>query len=1364
MRQQREKMKKWTVLGVWIVVLGFGLWRSQSSPLLGAEREESSSEVKAAKPKEKTTKKNEKTSESTQTLSAVSNDQGLSATPKIVQWDQDKAFPTAGTSTDELQQLVTDVAIPKPASGIEWEYVNEAGSPVVPSSEEVGTQLVYLKIIENATSSSIQVPIPVTVMNDTVTIEEGVAYTSRSLDIITTSDLMGESVEEIVGTLKQKLGVKAWDVATGEELSVTISDLDGLNRAAKIGAYQLTYSVTLADKSEKKILRTYSFLTDEIMGVESENLSPSTRFDSAQEQVGWTEVALNSTAGLIVNPVNKSKMGFINRGLVPKYAGVGGNQGILIVDENERNFVDGYGKIGAVPYVNGSLLYPYPNGLDANRVNAVEYQKTHTKEHYLMRLAEDGRKELKEILIDTPNQVAYVYNYTLSRNLNFSVKLSMYNTAATAREFAILEMIGLAYFTLDIPIYPLPNNVGYYLRQTGYGADQRMSVKYKDAKGDYLSEFTMYNVGGRSMIDKYLNRPLNLGNANSFLSDFSKPGMELVDYAANPQTPIMAEKNSASQFGARPRLIQPNQAMNVGLEIFAGSELPFMELVVDPENFDIYQDDPIQNFETAYTLEKVPDTASGDPTEGILNVVYPNEEEDNDTFIAGPSTVSANKDFLAANGKFIIPRSKFPDPEHLNDNQGTVKTYHTAMIGNYKAPEVDYSGLPSNEVDVKVNVYHLGGKPIAQTVKKGSTWTKAATSLIKDPVILPANKTYLKIDYVESTPDTSKVGLQFVKVSVNDTKAGKTTIVDVPVNVITGTPPTTGITLLGDDISIRAGKIAGKSDDEIEQIVLKESRAVAWDNATGLSEGIELSLTPKGLVQPVPDKYQLSLSANRDGKFVQAIMLTVTVLPDLSAEAVSQTVTLGTDESFWDTDTLLGTVKNVEGADDGYVVTLVKAPDTKRIRPNGTKMTVKLASSDKPNQGIEVEVPVTVTWGNSLVLTGNGNLIGLNASLSALTLHEDNNGKPYLQSTYGDLPEGREILAFTDFGAENGEIFYQITHIKAATQAIGKDQALEVDDGPNPVEEVTLQALGSDRAMDIVDQLGTGGKLSISYGDVLKVYSVKGYQALYTKDLGPDRPQTGLPNEKTMFVRVTKTGFKPIYINQLQPKEISINAASTGSEAEYDTNYTDIAGYFDIPTGTPTANYTDITPNGFKTYPKLNLAVSEKGNGSVYVAEPLNKAQNQYLTYAYNVEFVGVGPELQIVSPLAPLSFGTPTIKSHTQEIKRSDPNWSFTVLDNRLQKNPWVIQAKMTDTFKTSDTTPKSLKGAELRLKQGQMNISLNSGYQTIFKEETPVVSNTVTWASEDGFFLKVPPGVIEKDMNYSTNVEFVLTDVPTK
>lgn len=840
-------MKKWAVLGVGIGVLGIGLWSIRSNTLLKAETEKSASQNEVVNTKEQVTRA---LSERIQTLSAVSNEQGLSATPKVVQLAQNDVFPKAGTSTDELKQLVTNIVLPTSASGVSWEYVNEDGSFAEPNSESIGTQLIYLKITENATSSSIQVPVPVTVTDDTVSIEDGMAYTSRKLDIITASDVVGESAEERAATLKQKLGVKAWDVTTGEELPVVVSDLDGLNETAKIGIYQVTYSVTMTDKSERKILKNYTFLIDEIMGVESENLSASTRFNLNQELAGWTEVALNSKDGLVENPVNKSKMGFINRGLVPKYSGVGGNQGILIVDDTEANFIDLYGKLSAVPYVNGSLLYPERgSGVEVRRSSGVEY-RSHTKEYYMMRMGEDDRKQLKEILIDTPNQIAYVYDYTISRNLNFSVKLSMYNTAETAREFGILEMIGLAYFSVDIPVYPLPDNAGFLLRQTDFGEDKRMSVKYKDSKGELLSDFNMYTVGGRSAIDNYPGRLPNLANTNAFLSDFSRPGLEIEDLSANLDKAIMnaqdASKKSdvASQFGARPRLIQPNKAMNVGLEIFAGDELPFMELEVDPEKFNIYQDDPIQNFETKYTLEKVPDTNSDKPTEGTLSVVYPNMEEKNEPFLAGPTTVTENKDFLAANGNITIPRSKFPDPDHLNDNQGTVKTYHTTMIGSYKAPEVEYSGLPSNEIDVKVNVYHLGGTPIAQVVKKDSAWTKTETSLIKDQVILPGHTADLK--YVNPTQpvDTSKVGLQFAEVCMTDLdEPTRKTIIKVPVMVVDTKPPTTGLMIGANDFSSSKAELAGLSDEQLKAFILEKSEAVAWDIATGLSEGVDLTVS-----------------------------------------------------------------------------------------------------------------------------------------------------------------------------------------------------------------------------------------------------------------------------------------------------------------------------------------------------------------------------------------------------------------------------------------------------------------------------------------------------------------------------------------
>ncbi|MFD2308205.1 hypothetical protein [Enterococcus termitis] len=1244
--------------------------------------------------------------------------------------------PSMGTNgITYLLKYQTTAAATSTGATYEW-VADKSGTPTVPANtydaSETGFKWGYIKMTDkdNPTVSTV-IEVPITVTSDNVTISgsDNMAYgTRRELNILKKSDITDGTTIELAANLKEKLGLTAWDVTTGTELPITITDVAGLTVSSNAGTYELTFSITLADNSVKTVKRTYTLLADNIINDLLE---------------GWQTVPVGATDGFIENPINNSKIGFNGKGMTGS-ANTGGSalQGFVIRDSANRTYIHNSAKVASIPFVDGKAVYP--NGTaglagsnSADRQMGIGYGTLNSK--FVSQFYLKKGNQLRQILVDQANQLVYVYDLKISQNLNFSVNLSMYNTASTTRSLAMLENVDTNYYVDNVPIYSLGNNSGFYMEpSTGI----RFTIKLKDSTGQNLSDFSMQAPGSYTSASP-ANVPNSLQTTNWFKHDFSQLGIEQYNYAKDQV--IVRNVDTAYQLGAPYRPVASGEALKAGYEIFAGTELPYMRLTSDPEEWNIYQDYQGGDFVTDYTLASIPHIGGN----GTIYVEYPNEEKLSIPFIADQN--------LESKGQLTIPRSTLPST--LNNEPGSIKNYTTSMLGIHET-EGAMENLPSNDYSVSVNVYNLGGQPIAQTIKQGTTWSKAASELIKDPVILPGHTAIY--EYASDYPDTSKLGLQIVEVRMTDKEEPtQTKIIEVPVNVISGTPPTTGLTVAANDFTVSKAKLANLSETQIKDLILKESKAKGWDNATGLSTDIKLAVKTTDLTaNPTETEYKATIQGTKDS-VTSETTITISIGADLTAQPVAQSIPLGSDESYWKAANLKETVKDVmEGSNKvtDYTVTLVTSPTTDRITTDSI-MTVNVANAADLSQSTDVEVPVNVTWGNSLALGGSGTTVnGSGQSTLALTLHEDSNERPYLNSAYGNLPKANESTALASAAADDP--FYQVTYLDMSGQATGQSNAKEVNDGPNAVNDVTIQGLGSQTPAQLVDQLGTNGKLSVNYGDVLKVYVKQGQHALYTNNQGPAQPLADLPNNETIFVLVTKDGFKPLYFNQLTPKEVSIASESTATTELYDAHYNSLAAYF--TTSGSSSNYTQIKPNGFKTYPKLNLAVGESDNGRVLVAEPTSTTSNQYVTYAYDTTFVGTGPELQIVSPLSSLSFGSQTIKSQTQEIKRTDPNWGFTVLDSRQTKAAWVIQAKMSEPFKTSDANSKQLKGAELKLKQASGTISLNSGYQTIYTKENPSASNNVTWSAEQGFFLQVPPGVIDKDAVYSTDVEFILTSAP--
>ncbi|MDA9471372.1 hypothetical protein [Enterococcus sp. 5H] len=1516
LKQNNPKFKKTLLLisTLAIVLAVVGTWQWQTTNLSAAPKQENKSDAKEQPVEEKQPVQNDEVAapinRAAQPMPLVSNEEGLTAEPKVFTMQQNAAFPAAGSSQTELNKLVTGLVIPQPGFGIAWDYVTEAGEPVIPSSAEAGFQTIYVEITEMYNLTSIRVPIPVTVTNSdtTLLVSNKVALQTDMFNgqiILYPNETAGKSDNELKELIKAKSNAHAWDLSTGEPVETTVTATTTKNNA--VGAYTATFSVDFegtAGTTNKNVIvfganikspyyftvgidfpadmgtnaanlfsgyrtvtsaiaanATYEWVTidgeqtepvntfksseigfhwgyvkmtdkanpqintiiplpitvtapdqaltvdgkvglsynptalstaeikgktvPQIISLLTSKLSPKawelttgedlavrvtgSTISQAYRGVGditvtitrgaetltsvikvlvapddvfagegideWKNIPLGSAEGTITNPINQSKMGFPGRGI----DGATTNDGFIIRDSDGKGYIfsAGNGRIADIPGVGSTALYgdkawSRNNGLGRNNF-------TQLTDKYFLRKG----NSLKQILLDSANQIMYVYDLSLARNLNFSIELKMYNLQTGARNFSMLESVDTDYLNDSVPIYSLGNNSGFYMQPN---ASKRFTIRLKDAQGNWLSDYTKYIAGA------YGNIGVSAGT-NYFGNDFAKTGTEVQNIAAG--VPIATGVDTAYQLGAPWKSIPQDSALKTGYQVFAGNELPYMQLKATPETWNIYQDDSRSSFETDYTLSEIPTATDY----GTVYVTYPNGQE-----ATMPFTSTANK---TATGHLSIPRDTLPSV--LNDVSGSIKTYTTGMVAINEAPG-PMQGLPSVDYTVNVKVYNLGATPIAQSIRKDATWTKTAASLVKDPIILPGHTAVY--EFVDGTPDTSKAGLQYIKVRMTDSdEPTQTKIIEVPLNVTTVVPPTTGLTVAANDFTIRKSGLTNATEEQIKQMILKNSNAIGWDNTTGLTTDITLSVTATTLT-PMSDSgtYTATIRATKGSTTAQTT-INITVGSGLDAIGVLQNVTLGTGAEHW-TAARLKTAVNQVRVDDteitDYSVTLLEAPTTKRITkaPEPTvPMLVKVTDNQNPSNTVEVEVPVMVTWGNAIAFGGsNTNVNTPNAQSSfALSIHEDSAGTPRLVSGYGNLPKANEGTPLSS--AMGAQPYYQITHYDLSAQGTGVNNAKEVTDGPNIAGDVTFQGLGTNTPAQLVDTFGTDGQLAVNYGDILRLYVKDGQRALYTNNIGPTELLGGVPNDETIFVVVTKTGFVPLYFNQLDAKDISISSELTSTQTGYDDSYPSISSYFTLPNGVPGTNYTRVTSAGFKTYPKLNLAVGEEDTGSVYVTESTTTTSDKYLKYAYDVTFIGSGPELQIVEPLAPLSFGTQKIKSHTQEIKRTDPNWGFTVLDSRLVKNGWVIQAKMENPFETgSEGNVKELKGAALQLKQTGSNLTLNEDFQTIYQKDTPSANNLVSWNVDEGFFLQVPSGAIDKDATYSSRVDMILTNAPTE
>ncbi|WP_086314611.1 hypothetical protein A5821_002194 [Enterococcus sp. 7F3_DIV0205] len=742
----------------------------------------------------------------------------------------------AGKFFDKYQTLTGNLG---GNANYEW-VANEAGDPIESfDSSKAGFQWGYIKMSEKTNASiSTVIPVPITVTNNQTTIVNAKAGLSYDLPLVTKGELKNLDNIQIIQLLTNKLSLSAWALTSGKKLDVKVT-------GTTITPLSQTGEITVTITSETEIIPyklNILVVPDKVFGKDLSN--------------DWKNIPLNSSEGLVINPLTGSKMSFPQRGLT---SALKTDQGFIIKDEQNRGYVFFDQKVSDIPGVGSYPLYGGSVGW--SRTNGLGWDEVDSRivTSYFMRKG----NTIKQILFDQKNQVMYVYTLSLARNLNFSVYLDMYNLSNETKKFSMLESVDTDYLSDLVSIYAMGNNSGFYMEKeqdvNNKPVKRRFSIKLKDSKGQWLSDYTKFIAGAYKGIGVF-------NDYNYFGNDFSKSGNESDELAEGDV--ISENVDTAYQLGAPWKDIASGESLKTGYEVFVGQELPYMQLQADPDVFNIYQDHT-EDLVSDYTISKIPEAGA----KGSVYVTYPDGSENQLPYLSNEV-----KEF---DGRLVIPVNKLSD--NLNEEQGTIKSYDTSLIA------VDESGgptngVPSHDYQIKVNVYHLGGSPIAQILKKDSVWNKEANTLIADPVILPGHKADFEYVNPSKPVDTSKPGLQYMEVRMTDMNdPSQKTIIRVPVMVLDDTLPTTGVMVGAVDFGTNRKEVSGLSDEELNALILKKSDAAGWDIATGLQKDVELSVLNTTLTNDpdITKKYTATIQAKKG-----AVTETTTVQITLSAKLI----------------------------------------------------------------------------------------------------------------------------------------------------------------------------------------------------------------------------------------------------------------------------------------------------------------------------------------------------------------------------------------------------------------------------------------------------------------------------------------------
>lgn len=233
----------------------------------------------------------------------------------------------------------------------------------------------------------------------------------------------------------------------------------------------------------------------------------------------------------------------------------------------------------------------------------------------------------------------------------------------------------------------------------------------------------------------------------------------------------------------------------------------------------------------------------------------------------------------------------------------------------------------------------------------------------------------------------------------------------------------------------------------------------------------------------------------------------------------------------------------------------------------------------------------TSSYGNTVVLRGfeaqNG-VESIRDAAGAFALIEED-GSPKIIATSGAVNDNDKI--HQEFPGK----FY----VETALFSMNNVNDLSLAD-QNPTKVIT--ANGDEKKQDFLDRWGSARAMSVNYGDVFKAKEAEG-KIGYTQASNYTSLDT-YQQPKEIFFEVTKNGYKPLAINQLSSKKISVTQKDSQSTiAQQLQNTIDTKGN------------SNITIEKFSEYPDVDTA-GEK-TAKVLVSQTLSSGKK--VSYPYEV-------------------------------------------------------------------------------------------------------------------------------------------------
>lgn len=274
----------------------------------------------------------------------------------------------------------------------------------------------------------------------------------------------------------------------------------------------------------------------------------------------------------------------------------------------------------------------------------------------------------------------------------------------------------------------------------------------------------------------------------------------------------------------------------------------------------------------------------------------------------------------------------------------------------------------------------------------------------------------------------------------------------------------------------------------------------------------------------------------------------------LTAEAISQEVDLGTAIENRNPMEFIKNVKlgeEVLGNTD-YSVKIKTPADTTTI--GNQKMIATITGKGK---AVDIEVPVTVRWGKSIYLKG-----AYDDSVGVITMHDTSSKTYTLTDQVGIKRKNSDSKVNNEFGEG---LYYWI-----GTKKLDQPTQL-LEDELNPSQRL-ISATGQDDALSKIQEFQP---IELKEGDLIDLWHAEPKRNSLIVNENELQENAELKNT---YYEVTKSGFQPLRINQLQTKEATTLLRTSPQELEEDF-MNNMAKYID------SKGYNQIKPVKFISFP-----------------------------------------------------------------------------------------------------------------------------------------------------------------------------------